>query len=270
MNTRGENPPIVSLLTDFGTADAYVGVMKGVILSRCPAARIVDITHDVEPGNVHAAGHLLRGAWRYFPAGTVHTVVVDPGVGSDRRVLAAEVDGHRFVGPDNGVLSGVFDDVAPSRVIDVTNDALFLKPVSRTFHGRDIFAPVAASLACGVALDELGDVVDSWIHLPRLAPATDASGAVIGQIVYVDRFGNLVSNIEEADVSAMARPVVHIGGRAIAGVSTSYASVDEGKLVAVIGSTGRLEISVNRGSAAERLRAAVGTELRVADEEATA
>ncbi|MHC4993722.1 MAG: SAM hydrolase/SAM-dependent halogenase family protein [Planctomycetota bacterium] len=248
---------VITLLTDFGLTDVYVGAMKGVILSRCPGAVIVDLTHAVEPGNLHAAAHLLGVAWRHFPKGTVHTVVVDPGVGSDRRILAARLYGQIMLAPDNGVLSRVFEDCEPDIVVSVENEAMFLQPVSNTFHGRDIFAPVAAALAGGAPLDQLGPTVDRWVHLPRLDPRRLDDGRLEGQVVHIDSFGNLITNFESTDVPAT--PCVSIQGVEIAGLCTSYAEVDTGQALAIIGSGGRLEISINEGHAADRFNANVGT-----------
>ncbi|MDH3583942.1 MAG: SAM-dependent chlorinase/fluorinase [Phycisphaerae bacterium] len=256
-----DQTPIISLLTDFGLRDAYVGVMKGVILARCPAARIVDLSHEIAAGDLHMAGFVLAGAWRFFPAGTVHLVVVDPGVGSDRRVLAARFEDHLFVAPDNGILAAVFEDQRPERIVSVENEAVFLKPVSHTFHGRDIFAPVTAELAGGAPLESLGPTVDARIGLPRLQPVAAADGTVVGEVVYVDRFGNLVTNLRPSDVSEGA--VIHLVNHVIDQLSQAYADVSEGQLLAVFGSGGYLEISVNRGSAAGMLGAEVGTEVRV-------
>jgi len=253
--------PVITLLTDFGTRDAYVGVMKGVIASRCPAARVIDLTHDLAPGDVTAAGYLLSTAWRYFPQGTVHVAVVDPGVGSERAILAASLGGQYFIAPDNGLLSAVFDDHEPQRVVRVESESVRLAPVSQTFHGRDIFAPAGAALAGGAALGELGPAVEHWVSLPHLVPAEDARGALVGQIVHIDRFGNLITNIAADDVPAEA--TIEIGDRAIHGVRRSYASVSRGELLAIIGSAGRLEISVNRGDAAAMLRVECGTDVRV-------
>lgn len=252
--------PVITLLTDFGTVDPYVGICKGVALARCPTARIVDLVHDLEPGDVRTAGHLLAAAWRYFPEGTVHAAVVDPGVGTGRRILAAEFDGptgtQRMVAPDNGLLSAVFDDTEPTRVVSVENEAHFLQPISATFHGRDVFAPIAAALADGIDPGDLGPDTDSWIHLPRRQPIVDPDGSIVGEVVYIDRFGNLVTSLttEHANDSC----TFTIGQRTVSGIQRTYGSVDSGSLVALIGSTGRVEISVNGGSAAGMLGMQIG------------
>ncbi len=255
---------LLTLLTDFGTSDAYVSIMKGVILTRCPEAVIVDISHEVPPGNVHTAGHVLSDAWRFFPEGTVHTIVVDPGVGSDRRILAAEVAGHFFLAPDNGVLSGVFDQAVPERVVMVENEEFYLKPTSQTFHGRDIFAPVAAAIAGGLGgegLLKLGPPTDSWIHLPRANAVTGPGGAIAGEVTHVDRFGNIITNISGDDLPREME--TSIGRHVIRGRQTSYVAGQSDEVIALIGSTGHLELSINHGSAAEFLGVTIGDQVGV-------
>ena len=260
--SRGErDQPVVALLTDFGLTDAYVGIMKGVVLSRCPAARIIDVSHGVRPGDIHGGAYLLASSAAYFPRGTIFAVVVDPGVGSGRGILAASAGGHWFVAPDNGVLSELLVESPPQQIVSVTNAAHFLEPISDTFHGRDIFAPVAAALARGVALDELGPPVHDWFRLPRLEPLESPDGEREGQVIYVDHFGNLITSFRAGDVDGAAGVIV--AGRRIAGLSRSYADADSGNLLALIGSTGRLEISINGGSAAAALDAGVGTPVRL-------
>lgn len=248
--------PLITLLTDFGLQDAYVGIMKGVILSRCPAARLVDISHLIVAGNVRSAGYLLGTSWRYFPAGAIHVCVVDPGVGSDRRILGAKVADHLFLAPDNGLLSEVFAQAKPTKVVSVENQELFVQPVSRTFHGRDIFSPAAAALAAGRKLEELGPAADRWIQLPALAPLVEANNTIMGRIVHIDRFGNLITNLTALEVGENS--TIHAGGHVIHGVQGHYAAAERGQLLAVIGSTGRVEISINHGDAARQLGASVG------------
>ena len=243
--------PTMTLLTDFGTRDPYVGVMKGVILARCPAVRIIDLTHDIPPQDIHGAGYLLGANWTFFPPGTVHVAVVDPGVGGRRRVLGVQTGGHTFLAPDNGLLSELLEHSQAERIVSVENESLFLEPVSRTFHGRDIFAPIAAALAGGMALDELGPSVDGFLHLPSVRPQRDADGVVTGQIIWVDHFGNLVTNFRPDDLPPSPRLVV--AGRVLHGLVDSYGSVGLGEPLAIIGSTGRLEIAINRGNASEAL-----------------
>jgi S-adenosyl-L-methionine hydrolase (adenosine-forming) len=253
--------PAITLLTDFGARDAYVGIMKGVIFSRCPAATVIDLTHEIEPGDIPAAAYILSTAWQYFPAGTVHVAVVDPGVGSMRRPLAAQAGGHCFIGPDNGVFTHVFEQAAPSRVVCIANESLFLKPVSHTFHGRDIFAPTAAALAGGAAIESLGPAVDRWQCVTAAQPWRSDNGTLIAQVVHVDHFGNLITNLRGECVSSGL--ALRISGRSITGLSPNYDSAPPGTLLALIGSSGRVEISVNRGSAARVLGARVGTQVSI-------
>jgi S-adenosylmethionine hydrolase len=254
--------PTITLTTDFGLADAYVGVMKGVILSRCPAARLVDLTHGIAPGRIASAAYVLSTAWRYFPDQSVHLAVVDPGVGTSRRIIAAQIGTHRFVAPDNGLLSLVLDEAGDEdrRVVHVTREDLNVVPTSRTFHGRDIFAPIAAALACGVPLHELGNPVAGWIRLPSSEPI-ERDGGVNGEVIHIDRFGNLITNIGSELVSE--GDAIEVAGRRIEGLAGSYGSVEPGELLALIGSTGRLEISVNGGDAAAELAADLGTRVEV-------
>ncbi|MBS3732157.1 MAG: SAM-dependent chlorinase/fluorinase [Desulfobacterales bacterium] len=252
--------PVISLTTDFGLADPYAGIMKGVIASICPAARVIDLTHLIDPQDVHGAAYVLSDARPYFPEDTVHVCVVDPGVGSGRRIVALRTAAGVFLAPDNGVLSLVLEDPAPVEVFRVENPDIFLHPVSRTFHGRDVFAPAAAYLASGMPLGRLGAPVAAH-SLVRLDfgphAGFDKDGGLTGAIIAVDRFGNLVSNItrahlqeafgirEDEDVSVC----VQVGDQVISGIVGSYQSVRQGTPLAIIGSTGRLEISVNGGNA---------------------
>ena len=252
---------IVTLITDFGTRDGYVGEMKGVILSACSSARIVDVTHDIEPGDVAGAAWVLGRIWERFPPDTVHLVVVDPGVGSDRVALAARVADRWFVGPDNGVLStGMEGPVDDARRIDPAG--MGLPAPSTTFHGRDVFAPAAGWLAAGHPSDGLGPPVDPAQLRRFSAPVpTRVGDAARGEVVRVDRFGNLITNIPASWVNPTA--LVEVGGQVISGLRTHYAMVEPGDLVALIGSGGTLEISVRNESAAARLDARRGARVSV-------
>lgn len=247
---------IVTLLTDFGNSDWYVASMKGVILKGCPGCTIVDITHDVSPGDVFAGAFLLRETSRYFPGGTVHLAVVDPGVGTTRRALAAKAGDLVLVGPDNGLLSLALGLYPDPQVREIRRQDLFLQPTSHTFHGRDVFAPVAAYLACGGDLSELGPEVADWVRLDCPAPRRMAQG-VEGRIVYIDRFGNGITNIprEMLDVSLPCPgALVKVGDALlIQGVYRTYGDVPEGEPVALVGSSGFLEIAVRGASARECL-----------------
>ncbi|MFQ5810663.1 MAG: S-adenosyl-l-methionine hydroxide adenosyltransferase family protein, partial [Armatimonadota bacterium] len=245
---------IVALLTDFGASDPYVGVMKGVILGVCPAARIVDLCHDVPAQDILAGALMLQASYQYFPAGTVFVAVVDPGVGSARRAVAAEADRRFFVCPDNGLLSGVANRTPIARAVELTNTEYFLPRVSHTFHGRDVFAPVAAQLAAGTPLGAFGMPVADLVTIP-ISEAEPAPDGWEAHVLYIDRFGNAVTDLrEEAMADLDPRGIrFSIGERTIEGLSRSYADVPEGEPVALVGSWGYVEISIRNGSAAEQL-----------------
>ncbi len=266
---------VITLLTDFGTDDAYTGIMKGVILSAFPPAVIVDITHNIAPQDIIHAAYTIKSAYRFFPEGSVHTVVVDPGVGSDRAVIAFEKKGHIFLAPDNGVLSLVLEDDAAdlnqNSLVSIENKKYFLEPVSRTFNGRDIFAPVAGNIARGVPINRLGPRINKKdIHrLVIEKPSISGSGELIGIIVSVDRFGNLVSNIDSKMLDEFIKTGsseglgIGIGGGLIRGLSRTYDDAVPQEPLAVIGSGGYLEISVNMGNAGEYFNAGTGDRVRL-------
>ena len=251
---------VISLLTDFGTEDEYVGLMKGVILSINPQAVVVDITHHIAPQDVIQAAYTLHSSYRYFPEGTLHLVVVDPGVGTDRSIIALEKKGHIFLAPDNGVLSLVFEDGEIGEAVRVENSEFFIKPVSRTFQGRDIFAPTGAHLSTGVALKDLGPGVsaEEIVRLSLKQPTLLETGELQGSIVSIDRFGNLISNIDAAliqnlcEEGSLSVPEIIAGGHRIEGLCNAYAETESGKALAIIGSRGYLEIAVNKASAKRR------------------
>lgn len=259
--------PTVTLLTDFGHRDPYVGIMKGVIATRCPEAAVIDLCHEVEPQNVAQASYLLETSYRYFPAGTIHVAVVDPGVGSDRRAICVRVCEQVLVAPDNGLLWAVVKNSRPDWIVDVTNRDHFLDDVSNTFHGRDIFAPVAAALASGVDAGQLGQRIDSIQELDAAQPSVLPDGTATGTVVHVDRFGNLVTSFAESwlrrQFGDRGSTQVCVGPHRLDGVSQTYADVEPGQALALIGSTGRLEISVNMGSAAQKLSVGLDTTVRV-------
>ena len=259
---RGPNIPLLTLLTDFGLNDEYVGAVKGVILTYAPDAHIVDITHLLPPQNVRAAAHLLARTYPYFPTGTVHLVVVDPGVGSARSILAVAADGQYFVGPDNGLFTPVFLRATSLTVHRVTASHLFLTKVGTTFHGRDIMAPIAARLAAGLDLNKVGPVmpVQDCIHA-HYGKAIRKDGTLQGEILHIDRFGNLSTNISRQEVESFAagrEVVVSIGEHLVIPFCHSYAEQAIGKLLAIYDSHDHLEIAVNRGNAAQELNMAVG------------
>lgn len=250
-------PPVpITLLTDFGMTDHFVGVLKGVIDGIAPGARVIDISHAVRPYALDQARFLLAQSWPYFPAGTVHVVVVDPGVGSARRAIVVKASGHFFVGPDNGVLTDVLTlNDAKVRVIE--NRALMRSEISATFHGRDVFAPVAAHLAAGVSFEEVGPLIDDAVRLATLAATQIADGRWRGAVVHIDRFGNLITNLPNA-LGAGPGCTIEVGGVKIHGVAPNYASAAGDAPIAAAGSSGMLEIAVNRGDAARALGVEIG------------
>jgi S-adenosyl-L-methionine hydrolase (adenosine-forming) len=257
--------PTVALLTDFGTRDHYAGTLKGVVLSVCPDATLIDIGHDIPAHDVLAAALELAACYRYFPKDTVFLVVVDPGVGSARRGIAADIGDFRFVAPDNGVLSGVLRDAPPKKVVELTERKYSLPTVSRTFEGRDRFAPAAGFLAKGVALVSLGRSIHDYhtIDLPR--PSVSDSG-LSGEVVRVDRFGNLITNIDRKTFEQFANGgaiAVLVGGRDIPRIVATYAEAPAGELCALFGSTDHLEVAINAGDAAATLKLARGAPANV-------
>ena len=246
----------IALLTDFGTRDPYVAAMKGVIAARCDA-RIEDLSHDVPPFDVWAGAWFLRAIVTYWPAGTIFVVVIDPGVGTSRRILAVERDGRTFLAPDNGVLSLV----AAPPAVSVENEAFFLADGSTTFHGRDRFAPVAAAIANGTPLHELGPRVDTIAVLDYAPPSYDRA-RVEGTIVSVDRYGNLVTDVEAVRLP-FARYEARAGGHVIARIARAYGDAGDGAFL-VTGSTGCIEIAVANASAAALLQLAPGDGVTIA------
>jgi S-adenosylmethionine hydrolase len=266
----GLMPSIVALLSDFGSQDHYVGAMKGAVLATCPGATLVDLVHDLPAHDVMAGALALEAAHRAFPAGTVFLAVVDPGVGSSRRGLAAAAGGYHFVGPDNGILSLVLRAHSGCEVRALTNAGLFRFEVSPVFHGRDVFAPVAGHLARGMSLDEVGPVIQDAVSL-RMAPVKRLAPVEWEAVVmHVDRFGNLTTNVTERDLGAMGDLLprglsdlqVSVEGKVLPFART-YSDVAEGEPCAVLGSSGRVEVAVNGGSASRQLGAWVGTPVRL-------
>jgi S-adenosylmethionine hydrolase len=255
----------ITLTTDFGQQDPYVGLMKGAIAAINPQAQVIDLSHGVPPQNIMAAGLILQHSIRYFPAGTIHVVVVDPGVGSSRRPILIDFDGSYFVGPDNGVLSVALERKQPSQIIHLSNPTFQLQTISKTFHGRDIFAPVAAHLSLGVPVKEFGEKLDSFVELvvPKVIRQEQQIG---GEIVYVDSFGNLFTNIRERDLTGLAKDRLRIvlGPTEIGGLAVNYASVVAGEFVCLFNSWGFLEIAVNKGNARQRTGAKVGDIVAIA------
>jgi len=243
---------VITLLTDFGLDDAYVGTLKGVLLGINPRARLVDLTHTVPPQDVRRAALLLEAAWRFFPRGTVHLAVVDPGVGTARRPIAVQAGGHYFVGPDNGLLGFCFD-LPGARGVVLTDPRYHRRPASRTFHGRDIFAPVAAHCSRGVRVTALGPPLQSPV---RLSPSESRRRGVRvdGEVMLIDRFGNLLTNLRGRELPGpVNRGVLRIGGARLRGLVGTYGERPRQALGAVIDSSGCVEVFVREGSARERL-----------------
>jgi hypothetical protein len=246
---------LITLLTDFGTTDAYVAEMKGRLLSLAPDARLVDVSHTLAPGDVRAAAYIAGRAWRQFPEGTVHLAVVDPGVGTDRKAIAVAAHGHFFVAPDNGILSSVIRDAKVSITVLPIPEG-----ISSTFHGRDVFAPAAAALARGGGLSGIGEVFAGVpVRLSTREPYHEGK-TLIGEVVYVDRFGTLVTNFTADNLPMYAS--VEIEGIEIGKLRRTFGDVPTGGLVAYIGSGGDVEIAVRDGSAARRFGIGVGGKVR--------
>ncbi len=269
--------PIITLTTDFGISDVYVGVMKGVILNINPNAQVVDITHAISPQNIHEAAFAINSAYRYFPKGTIHVIVVDPGVGSVRQAIVCQIDNTFFVCPNNGVLSYLLQDIETedNRITDtvfIENSDYLLPHISRTFHGRDIFAPVAAHLSLGVPLAEIGTSIQDLVRFP-VPTIRISEDTLTGQIINVDSFGNLITNISENALTAFllssasnedavgqldkramsAKFEIMAGSTRLKKLNGSYAESEVGEPLAIIGSFGLLEIAVNMGNAQARL-----------------
>jgi S-adenosylmethionine hydrolase len=272
---------IITLTTDFGYDDAYVAALKGAILSTNPEANIIDISHSVEPQNILQAAFILGIAYRYFPKQTIHVAVVDPGVGSERQGLILKTPSALFVAPDNGILSYIIDDLflAESRsltehthglkeivfktgleAVTITDPRFWRHPVSSTFHGRDIFAPVAAGLSLGISLYEFGEKVRSLYVLSIPKPTVEPDGSLVGLILHIDHFGTLITNIKNSELPGKD-VLVEVAGHRIQGISDYYAQ-NEG-ILAILGSSGYLEVSLRDGSACDFLGTLVGDEIRV-------
>jgi S-adenosylmethionine hydrolase len=270
---------VITLTTDFGLTDGYVAAMKGVILGINQEARLIDICHSIDPQNVSQAAFVLNTAYPYFPRKTVHLVVVDPGVGSARRAIILRTPDADFVAPDNGVLSYVIhqylaapvkgvqpEELAEVRLskkveaVEITNDRFFRKPVSATFHGRDIFAPVAALLSVGFPAIQFGQPLDALNMVPISRPGKRPDGSLVGHILHIDGFGNLITDIRGDDLPS-AEVVVDVCGRLVSGISETYD--DRRGLAAVVGSSGHLEIALKGGTAKALLAARIGDEITV-------
>ncbi len=256
---------IIALLTDFGLKDYFVGALKGVILSICETAKIVDITHEIKPQDVRAASFTLRACFKNFPLKTIFVAVVDPGVGSNRRAILVETGDYFFIAPDNGLLSFVFDEYENSgagnsfRVLELTNEKFFARNVSRTFHGRDIFAPVAAHLAAGVSPNEFGSEIADFVRVEESKPREISDKIVEAEIIHTDRFGNLITNLQKENLPAKFS--LEIAGRRIAKLQTYFAEAARGEIFMIFGSAGFLEICAFGASAQDLLKIKTGAKV---------
>jgi S-adenosylmethionine hydrolase len=242
---------IITLTTDFGLIDPYVAMMKGVILSINPKAIIIDITHHIQVGSILTASSLIRETFPFFPQGSIHVGVVDPTVGSQRRLMGIEAGGHFFVGPDNGLFGPIINDHKDARIIKLENKKYFLPHLTYTFHGREVFAPIAAHLSCGVPLDEMGSNILDPVYL--YAPLPQKRGDVLyGQVTRVDNFGNIITNISHHDLQLFigsAEPIIELGHIRITGINRIYSEAESGEVLALIYSSNLLELAVNLGRA---------------------
>jgi S-adenosyl-L-methionine hydrolase (adenosine-forming) len=252
--------PLITLTTDFGTSDHFIGTMKGVILGIAPKARIVDISHEVGPFEVSEGAFTIAQAYSYFPKKTIHVAVVDPGVGSTRRPILAEMGGQYFVAPDNGVLSMIFSR-EKAKVRHITNEKYFLHPVSRTFHGRDVFAPVAAHLSNGVTPARFGKLIDDYLRLTLEKPNRTGKRVWTGTILRVDRFGNLITNFSIDEFPQVkTRPFeLNVGLDKVTRLALTFTECEPSELFAIAGSSGYLEVATNQGSAAKKLGCGAGS-----------
>ena len=261
--------PILTLTTDFGTKDGFVGTLKGVIWNICPAAQIADISHEISPQNVLAGAVTLWRAFPFFPPGTVHVAVVDPGVGTSRRPIAAHLGGHTFVGPDNGLFTPMIEDAENSgfqvEIVHLTNEKYFLPDVSRTFHGRDIFAPVAAHLANGIPLADLGPAITDPVRLTMPKPEKTAHGWR-AHVTVIDVFGNCTTDLQATALTEHERVSFHLRGCEVRGLVASYGFKQSSELVALVDSENYVEIAIVNGSAAKTLGVQVGDVVEVLSE----
>jgi len=267
--------PIITLTTDFGLNDHFVGAMKGVILDIVPEAAIVDISHAVQAFDVLDGAIAISQAYSYFPAGTVHVVVVDPGVGTNRRPILATSDGYHFVAPDNGVLSMVYAREERIHVRHITSEHYFRQPVSQTFHARDVFAPVGAYLAKQVDSHKFGDEIEDYVKFAAPKPKAAGENRIRGVVLKVDRFGNLITNIRPEDVPALFAEnaggfKIVVGSREVTDIRTAYAEGSPGQVFGILGSMGYLEIAANRAAASQLTGAGKGSEINVLLGEAAA
>ncbi len=257
---------IITLTTDFGLKDGFTGVMKGVIASIAPQARVIDISHLIQAQNVLEGAQVLNRFFSYFPSGSIHVAVVDPGVGTQRRPLVANIGNQFFVGPDNGLCSLIHTNAQklgiPSTFYHLDKPAYWLKEISNVFHGRDIFAPVAAHLANGVSLDELGTPISDPLIVSVPTPQQTSQGWV-GEVIHIDHFGNIITNIQQEQLEKQARLSLHICGSTIQGLVNTFGERLPGELIALFGSSGNLVVSIVNGNAAGELKAHIGDPVEI-------
>jgi S-adenosylmethionine hydrolase len=253
---------IITLLTDFGYKDNFVGVVKGVLLGINPRIHVVDLCHEVEPQNITGAAFALKTAYKYFPKDTIHLVIIDPSVGSGRLPILVKTKEYYFVGPDNGVLSLALEQEEIEGIIYLDNNEFHLRPVSNTFHGRDIFAPVVAHLSKGISYQLFGKAIRSYKKIKLPKPKIGRK-CIRGEIIYIDRFGNLFTNVSQDLQAKIKRPRINIKNKSIRGIKSGYARVKPDNLLAIWGSSGFLEIAVNSGSAKNKLNANVGDQFEI-------
>ena len=256
---------LITLLTDFGDEDGFVGTMKGVILNIHPPARIVDISHKIPPQDVDSGAFILRNSYRFFPDGTIHLAIVDPGVGSKRRILIAETERYLFIAPDNSLLKYIFHENHVLRVFEAENHNYFLNKISHTFHGRDIFAPIAAHLASDIVPEQFGRQISDYDR-GRISIPIIKKHQIRGNVIHIDHFGNLITNIPSTQLKNKRILSIKIGTNTIEKLSNSYAEVAEGELIALPGSAGFLEIAIRDGNAGEVLHMQRNDEIIVVTE----
>lgn len=250
---------IIAFLTDFGTKDYFVGAMKGVILSINPEAKIIDITHEIKPQNIRSAGFTLAACYLNFPPKTIFVSVVDPGVGSDRRAILVETENYYFIAPDNGLLSLVLNKELNYRTFEINNPKFFLSKLSQTFHGRDVFAPVAAWLSRGISPNEFGNETSELIISKNLVPKAVSADKIVGNIIHIDNFGNIITNLRKTDLPTNFS--LQVNENMITKHHTFYAEGKVNEIFSIWGSAGYLEIAVNCNSAKELLNAEIGNEI---------
>lgn len=250
---------IIALLTDFGTQDYFVAAMKGVILSINKKTDIIDITHEIPPQDIRSASFILQSCYEDFPANTIFTAVVDPGVGSARRAILVETARYFFIAPDNGLLSFVFDETENFKIFEISNEKFFRRRVSQTFHGRDIFAPCAAHLSSGIKPSDFGNEINDPVILPKQNPRRIAKNTIEAEIIFIDRFGNLITNLKAEDLPH--KFYLEVNNRKIEKLRDFFAEADAGELFMIVGSAGYLEIAVFQASAKKLLNSRIGQKI---------